>query len=124
MRIATTLTTILAIVILAISCTKEKENGILTDNIPVQSSSSITLGNQSTSNFNCFFSFDSMKVYKFADAVNNQSVIDLIFFHNNPDDLAILLLQHQLLVLQHLNLLLLMVQEMVLISGLLKILLK
>jgi len=89
MRITKTLTIILAIVILAIGCTKEKTNNLLTDNTPVQSSSSITLGNQSTSNNNCFFSFDSMKVYKFADAVNNQSVIDLIFFHNNPDNLAI-----------------------------------
>lgn len=89
MKTTKSFTIILAIVILAIGCTKEKTNNLLTNNTPVQSYASITLGNQSTNTFNCFLSFDSMKVYIFSDAVNNQSAIDLIFYHNNPDNLAV-----------------------------------
>lgn len=88
----TKLTTIvtLAIFILlgTISCTKEENTNGLTDNTPVLSYASITLGNQSSSALNCFLSLDSMKVYTFASAAINQNKIDLIFLHNNPDNLA------------------------------------
>jgi hypothetical protein len=78
--------TILAIVILAISCKKEETKFI--DNTSVHNFSSITLGNQSSSTYNCFLSFDSAKVSTLTNAHTNQSKIDLIFLHNNPDNLA------------------------------------
>lgn len=84
----TTLTAIIAIVILAIGCTKENGINNTINSKPVQSFAAITLGNQSSSTLNCFLSFDSMKVYTLTAAAGNQSAIDLIFLHNNPDDLA------------------------------------
>jgi len=78
--------TLISILFLAISCKKEETK--FNDNTPTQNFSSITLGNQSSATYNCFLSFDSAKVFTLTNAHANQNKIDLIFLHNNPDNLA------------------------------------
>ena len=77
---------LLAFMLLATSCKKEKNN--LNSTTPVQSFTDVTMGNQSSASYNCFMSFDSAKVYTLINAQANQTPIDLIFLHNNPDNLA------------------------------------
>lgn len=75
------------------SCKKEENktkqtNTVKTDTTKVFSSLNIALGNQSSDGYTCFMSFDSAKIYTLAEAKANQNTIDLIFLHNNPDNLA------------------------------------
>jgi hypothetical protein len=77
--------TFFTILLFAISC--KKEDTKLADNTPVQQFS-VTMGNQSSATYNCFLSFDSAKVFTLTNAHTNQNRIDLIFLHNNPDNLA------------------------------------
>lgn len=79
------ISTITALLIFT-ACSKEESKKL--DSKPVQYFPSITMGNQSTSTFNCFLTFDSCKVRTLSNAADNQSTTDLIFLHNNPDNLA------------------------------------
>ncbi|QQR96828.1 MAG: hypothetical protein IPK18_07840 [Sphingobacteriales bacterium] len=74
-------------IFLIVSCKKEENNAT---SKKLVESYNVTMGNQTTptSGWNCFFSFDSAKVYRLSEAFNNQSKIDLIFLHNDPDDVA------------------------------------
>lgn len=78
----------LAIILCCFSCKKD-ENGVL-DNTPVQYFPGVSIANQSAATFNCFLTFDSCKVLTINEAKLNQSKVDLIFLHNNPDDWAML----------------------------------
>jgi hypothetical protein len=46
------------------------------------------MSNQSSSSYNCFLTFDSCKVRTIVQAEANQNTTDLVFLHNNPDNLA------------------------------------
>lgn len=79
------ISTIVAI-LFCVSCKKEDNNVV--DNKPVQSFAGINLGNQSSVNYTCFLTLDSCKIHAIVSAKANQGIIDLIFLHNNPDNLA------------------------------------
>lgn len=76
----------IAAILFCVSCKKEDNNVV--DNKPVQSFAGINLGNQSAVNYSCFLTLDSCRVYSLASAKANQGIIDLIFLHNDPDNLA------------------------------------
>lgn len=75
------------------SCKKEdnktnQTNASKTDTTKVFTLMNLALGNQSSDGYTCFMSFDSAKIYTLSEAKANQNIIDLIFLHNNPDNLA------------------------------------
>lgn len=79
------ISTITALLIFT-ACSKEEEKKV--DNTPVQSFPSVVMSNQSSSSYNCFLTFDSCKVRTIVQAEANQNTTDLVFLHNNPDNLA------------------------------------
>lgn len=87
-RITFKLFTILQLIFCISACRKESNTNL--DNKPVQNYAGISLSNQSSASFNCFLTFDSCKVHTLSSAKANEEIIDLIFLHNNPDNLAML----------------------------------
>ena len=81
---------LISIIVLLFFASCKKDDAIFKDNTPVQNFPSIVMGNQSAASFNCFLTFDSCKVKPLAQAFTDQSIVDLIFLHNNPDNLAML----------------------------------